>query len=52
MSTVNKVIVIGNLGQDPETRQLDNGKCVTTISVATSESWKDKVTGERNEVTE
>jgi single-strand DNA-binding protein len=52
MSTVNKVIVIGNLGNDPETRYLDNGKCLTTISVATSESWKDKQTGERQESTE
>jgi single-strand DNA-binding protein len=52
MSTVNKVIVIGNLGNDPETRYLDNGKCLTTISVATSESWKDKQTGERQETTE
>lgn len=50
MSGVNKVILVGNLGQDPETKQLDNGS-VTNISVATSESWKDK-SGEKQERTE
>lgn len=49
---VNKVIVVGRLGQDPETRQLPGGGMVTNISVATSESWKDKRTGNKEERTE
>lgn len=49
---VNKVILIGNLGQDPETKSLPSGSAVTNISVATSESWKDKQTGEKKEHTE
>lgn len=49
---VNKVILVGNLGNDPEIRNLNNGGSVTTISVATSESWKDKQTGENQERTE
>ncbi len=49
---VNKVILVGNLGNDPETRTLNNGGSVTTISVATSESWRDKQTGENVERTE
>jgi single-strand DNA-binding protein len=49
---VNKAIIIGNLGQDPETRYTAGGSAVTTISVATSESWKDKTTGEAKEKTE
>jgi len=49
---VNKVILIGNLGQDPETRYMPNGKAVTNLRVATSESWKDKQTGEQREQTE
>ena len=49
---VNKVIIVGNLGNDPETRHLPNGDSVTNISVATSESWKDKNTGQQNEKTE
>ena len=49
---INKVIVVGNLGQDPETRHMPNGDAVTNISVATSESWKDKQTGEQKERTE
>lgn len=52
MSGVNKVIIIGNLGQDPEVRYMPNGNAVTNISVATSESWKDKDTGEKKERTE
>jgi single-strand DNA-binding protein len=44
---VNKVIILGNLGQDPKTQQLPSGGAVTNISVATSESWKDKNTGEQ-----
>lgn len=49
---INKVILIGNLGQDPELRYLPNGGAVTNISIATSESWKDKQTGELKERTE
>lgn len=52
MSGVNKVILIGNLGKDPETRYLASGSAVTNITVATSESWTDKQTGEKKEVTE
>ncbi len=44
---VNKVIIVGNLGNDPETRHTQGGAAVTNISVATSESWKDKQTGEQ-----
>lgn len=50
--SVNKVIIIGNLGQDPEVRSFDNGGEVVNLSVATSETWKDKSTGERRERTE
>ncbi len=49
---VNKVIIIGNLGQDPEVRYMPSGSAVTNISVATSESWKDKETGEQTDRTE
>ena len=49
---VNKVILIGNLGKDPESRAMPNGKAVTNFSVATSESWRDKQTGEMKEQTE
>ena len=49
---VNKVILVGNLGQDPDMRNMQNGGAVTNISVATSESWKDKNTGETQERTE
>ena len=49
---VNKVILVGNLGKDPETRYMPNGKAVTNFTVATSESWKDKQTGEQREQTE
>lgn len=52
MRGVNKVIIIGNLGADPETRQFSNGGSVTNISVATSEQWTDKQTGEKREATE
>jgi single-strand DNA-binding protein len=48
----NKVILVGNLGKDPETRYMPNGKAVTNFSIATSESWKDKTTGEQREQTE
>jgi len=49
---VNKVILIGNLGADPDTRYMPSGSAVTNIRVATSESWRDKETGERTERTE
>ena len=49
---INKVIIVGNCGQDPETRYLPSGGAVTNISIATSESWKDKNTGEQQERTE
>jgi len=49
---VNKVIIIGNLGQDPETRYMPSGSAVTNFTVATNESWKDKQTGEQKERTE
>lgn len=52
MSSVNKVIIVGRLGNDPEVRQFQNGGGVTNISVATSERWTDKNTGERKEQTE
>ena len=49
---VNRVIILGNIGQDPETRYFPSGDAVTNITVATSESWKDKDTGEKQERTE
>jgi single-strand DNA-binding protein len=49
---VNKVILIGNLGQDPEVRYMPNGNAVATVSIATGETWKDKQTGEQRERTE
>lgn len=52
MRGVNKVIIIGNLGADPEARQFNNGGSVTNISVATSEQWTDKQSGEKKEATE
>lgn len=50
--SVNKAILIGNLGRDPEIRKTNDGRPIATLSVATSESWKDKATGERKERTE
>jgi len=50
--SVNKVILVGNLGADPEVRTLDNGSKVVNLRIATSESWKDKNTGEKRERTE
>ena len=50
--SVNKVIIIGNLGRDPETRTFQNGGKVCNLRIATSENWKDKNTGERRERTE
>ena len=52
MSGVNKVILVGRLGKDPEVRNLDNGAVVANFSIATSESYKDRTTGEKKEVTE
>ena len=49
---INKVILIGNLGRDPETRYAQNGSAVTNFSVATSESWRDRASGEQQERTE
>ena len=49
---INKVIIVGNCGQDPETRYLPSGGAVTNMSLATSEAWKDKNTGEQQERTE
>ncbi|MEO0465216.1 MAG: single-stranded DNA-binding protein [Pseudomonadota bacterium] len=50
--SVNKVILVGNLGRDPEVRQFQNGGQVCNLSIATSENWKDRNTGERKEKTE
>lgn len=52
MAGINKVIIVGNLGNDPEIRTMPNGEQVANITVATSESWKDKNTGERKETVE
>ena len=52
MASVNKVIILGNLGADPESRFAPSGDAVCNIRVATSETWKDKATGERKEATE
>jgi single-strand DNA-binding protein len=50
--SVNKVILVGNLGRDPEVRRMTSGEPVVNLSVATSESWRDKASGERKEKTE
>jgi single-strand DNA-binding protein len=50
--SVNKVILVGNLGRDPETRRMTSGEPVVNLSLATSESWRDKASGERKEKTE
>ena len=52
MASVNKVIIVGNLGADPETRYLPSGEAVTNIRVATTDKWKDKASGEQKEATE
>jgi single-strand DNA-binding protein len=52
MASVNKVILIGNLGKDPEVRYMPSGKAVANVTLATNESWKDKNTGEKQERTE
>src|SRR4030088_2791556 len=50
--SVNKVILIGNLGKDPEVRRMQDGRPIVNLSVATSDTWRDKATGERKERTE
>jgi single-strand DNA-binding protein len=52
MASVNKVILIGNLGRDPEVRYTPNGAAICNVTIATSRSWKDKTSGERQEETE
>src|SRR5476649_1888871 len=52
MASINKVILIGNLGRDPETRFLPSGSAVANISIATTDTWKDKASGEKKEATE
>jgi single-strand DNA-binding protein len=52
MASINKVILVGNLGQDPEVKYMPSGGAVTNISIATTDSWKDKATGEKKENTE
>lgn len=52
MASVNKVIIVGNIGKDPETRYAPNGDAICNITVATTDSWKDKQTGEKKKQTE
>ncbi|HEX2567545.1 MAG TPA: single-stranded DNA-binding protein [Burkholderiales bacterium] len=52
MASVNKVIVVGNLGRDPETRYMPDGAAITNVSIATTYQWKDKASGEKKEETE
>jgi single-strand DNA-binding protein len=52
MANINKVIVVGNLGRDPETRYMPNGDCICHLHIATSEKWTDRATGDRKEITE
>ncbi len=52
MASVNKVILVGNLGKDPETRYTADGAAITNITLATTDTWKDKATGEKKEATE
>lgn len=52
MASVNKVIIVGNLGKDPDVRYLPSGEAVTNITVATTDTWKDKTSGEKREATE
>ena len=52
MASINKVIIVGNLGKDPETRSFPDGGQVSNITVATTDKWKDKTTGEQKEATE
>jgi single-strand DNA-binding protein len=52
MPSVNRVTLVGHLGRDPEVRYMPNGEAVANIAIATTESWKDKATGEKKELTE
>jgi single-strand DNA-binding protein len=52
MASVNKVIIVGNLGRDPEVRYTPNGESITNVTIATTDTWKDKATGEKKEATE
>ena len=52
MGSINKVILVGNLGRDPEIRSMPNGDRIANLSIATSETWRDKSSGERKEKTE
>jgi len=52
MASINKVILVGNLGKDPDTRYMPNGDAVTNITLATTDTWKDKTTQEKKEATE
>jgi len=52
MASINKVIIVGNLGADPETRYMPSGEAVTNVRVATTDRWKDKASGEMKEATE
>ena len=52
MASINKVIIVGNLGRDPENRYMPSGEQVTSIAVATTDRWRDKATGEQKEATE
>jgi single-strand DNA-binding protein len=52
MASVNKVILVGNLGRDPETRYAPSGDAITNVTLATTDSWKDKASGEKKEATE
>ena len=52
MSSVNRAIILGNVGKDPEVRRLTSGEPVVNLSIATSETWKDKASGEKKEKTE
>jgi single-strand DNA-binding protein len=52
MASVNKVVLLGNVGKDPEVRHTQDGKAIVNLSIATSESWRDKASGERKEKTE
>ena len=52
MASINKVILVGNLGRDPESRYMPDGGAVTNVSIATTDTWKDKTSGEKKEATE
>ncbi len=52
MSTFQKIVIVGNAGMDPDTKTFENGGQITNLSIATTEKWKDKTTGEKKELTE